>query len=91
MYKHGLTLQEIQKANKKANPNSKLMELYIFDIVDENLDQVQRKDILGKYRELALAWNLKHVKFVESDTAYDEGDILRLEKYWLKHEYEGCG
>lgn len=89
MYKHGLTLQEIQKANKKANPNSKLMELYIFDIVDENLDQVQRKDILRKYHELALAWNLKHVKFVESDTAYDEEDILRLEKYWLKHKYEG--
>jgi hypothetical protein len=89
IYKHGLTLQEIQKANKKANNDSKTMEFHIFDVVEPEVKQLDRLKMLREVKDLAIAWNLKYVKFITSNTAFDESDIIRLETYWLKHNYEG--
>tara|TARA_R110000824_G_scaffold189012_1_gene370415 strand:- start:14622 stop:15893 length:1272 start_codon:yes stop_codon:yes gene_type:complete len=89
-YKHGLTLQEIQKANKKVNNDSSSMELYIFDIVNEELDMVARRDIMRTMAELIeTEANAPNVHFVLGEVIYDEDSMFVLEKRALKAKYEG--
>lgn len=89
VYKHGLTLQEIQKANKKANKDSKNMEFNIFDIVAPEIYQLDRLKVLTEISQIAGECNLKYIKFIPYHIVRSEKDIFNLENKYLDLNYEG--
>ncbi len=89
-YKHGLTLQEIQKANKKVNHHSSSMELFIFDIVDEDLNMEDRRSYMQEMQQIVLANTTAHnIHFIIGELVHNEEELFAIEKRALAALYEG--
>lgn len=88
-YLHGLDLQQIQSATKKRNEHSRLLELYIFDVVIENTPMHLRRMYILDMIEIAKELTWHYIKFVPGVIVKNEEKLLDIETGAIDNGYEG--
>jgi len=83
IYLHGLPLQEISKLIKKERPETKDLQYYIYDTVDE-------ASFLARSNQLLFCWTQhKSLKRVDTHIVSSEKELMAWHKRYRKEGYEG--
>lgn len=86
IYKHGLTLQEINRRVKKYRPGlTEELEYWVYDIAEENMDNIQRRALMGAIDES----NLVKVKILPTYVCNSEEEVKAYHDQFVQEGYEG--
>ena len=85
IYKHGMHLQDINSAVKKANENTPSLEFHVFEIPDNNETYVEKLALLNSIDNSAL----EQVKIIRAHKAESHDDIKEYFDKCRAQGYEG--
>lgn len=83
LYNPELSFEEICSAVKKEGPNTKKLKLYLFDIVDLQLTNLERNNIITKLNPK------NNIVVVPTYIANSKEDVLKFHDQFVKEGYEG--
>ena len=89
LYIHGTRQNETRSIVGRTvnlNPFHETMQYHIFDIIDENITQIERVKTLLEIRSF---FTNPSIQFVETMVAEDFGEIMRIYEGFIEEEYEG--
>jgi DNA ligase-1 len=86
VYIHGLSLQTIVSYVKKLRPESKLLQYYVYDLVDENMTFEDRYNVYSGQIEMNPSLNIVSVPCVELKSAED---LKPVHDSFVKDGFEG--
>lgn len=88
IYRHGLTLQEINRRVKKnRGAKTKELEYWIFDIADPSMRDEDRQEMLAK---VSLVAQVDKIRFVDSIVAYNDAEIKKYHDEFVQQGFEGA-
>jgi DNA ligase-1 len=88
LYKHGWTLEEINRCAKKYRPGrTEQLELHVYDLVDPDMTCAGRDEALDK---LFAQFPDLPIKRVPYEKVKDEQEFKALHDLWVKQGYEGA-
>lgn len=87
IYVHGLPLQTIASLVKKCTDDSRMLQYWMYDVVDESKGFGDRTTYLAsKYDGKLLNSNLVHVETVP---VWSDDDVKKLHNFYVSEGYEG--
>jgi DNA ligase-1 len=89
LYKHGWTLEEINRCAKKYRPGkTEQLELHVYDLVDERTNSGERDEILDMvFENMPPGFMIKRVPWVVIN---NEEELVHWHNTWVKQGYEGA-
>lgn len=90
LYKHGWTLEEINRCAKKYRPGkSEQLELHVYDLVDPNMKCKDRDDLLDRVINIENHSGMKIIRHPYV-VVNNETELREWHDKWVKMGYEGA-
>ncbi|KAF5080420.1 ATP dependent DNA ligase domain protein [anaerobic digester metagenome] len=87
LYIHNSNQGEIDSAITYTNPKHKDLEYRIFDIINDNTQDVRFADLLNIFKNTEIPNNIKLVNW---DIVYNDEEAIKLAEQYIQENYEGA-